>query len=128
MRGEVLFPMALRGRIRVPRTIRRWSAWCQRKNVGRGIACYLLLTPLLAVLAQLLTLAFAECLVMGASIVRVALLPHLPLDPVYASAAIYLVGDIDPHGIAVNGALGHFLHAWWPGVFASELLVAPGAI
>lgn len=106
----------------------RWSGLQHPGRIARGVLGYLILASLLPVLAQALTLVVAGCLVLASSWIQSALLPHLPLDPVYASAGLYLVGDIDPHGLAISGPVGHALHQWLPAVFASESLVASGTV
>ncbi len=46
-------------------------------------------------------------------------LPHLPVDPVYASIAVEVITGLDLRGFAVAGASGEWLHNWLPGWFAS---------
>lgn len=98
-----------------------------RAGLG-GLAAYLVLAPLLAVIHQALVAAGAVVLPFVAEYAASAWLPRLPIDPVYGGAALDILGGIQLHGLAVAGPLGDALHAASPGLFAAPGHVAPGAL
>jgi hypothetical protein len=96
--------------------------------IAVGAGAYLLLAPLLATIHEVLVLAAAAIVRAFGEWSPTALLPLLPVDPIYGGAALHLVGGIEPRGLAMAGPLGDALHAAWPDLFAGSQVVPPGAV
>ncbi|MCC6991248.1 MAG: hypothetical protein IT181_19745 [Acidobacteria bacterium] len=98
------------------------------ERTGFALLLVLIAVPLATAAQQALVLAAGALLRTGTGAVEQWLLPHLPVDPVYAGAALRIVGGVEPLGLAVAGPLGEALHWLAPAIFGSPDRVAPGAI
>jgi hypothetical protein len=98
------------------------------RPLAAGLLLFLLLLPIVAVAQQMLLLLAARLLGDLTTLFESQVLPVLPLDPVYAGAALSILGGIQPAGLALAGWPGWALHGAAPGLFGSPEQVAPGAI
>ena len=94
-----------------------------------GTLVFLISSPLLALLHELLVLGTARLLNwLGSSGARLSVEGAIPLDPVYTGTLFLLLADIQVTGLAVVWPLGAALHAVAPGLFAPPELLPSGAL
>jgi hypothetical protein len=98
------------------------------RPIVAGVLVFLLLLPVVALVQQGLLLLAARLLGDLTALFETQVLPALPVDPVYAGAALSILGGIQPAGLALAGWPGWALHGVAPGLFGSPEQVAPGAI
>ena len=96
---------------------------------GLGALLFVLLSPLLAVLHELVVLLAALALRQAGQLGMLIVADGwLPFDPVYTGMLFYILRDIEAAGLAVASPVGLTLHALLPGLFVKPELVAGGAL